>query len=207
MSLEEILLGRGDAYPGLIPLIYAYLDIIECDEVTRSVVDDYLRLIADRARGLVPTPAEWMRTQVREHPDYKGDSVIPPTTAHDLLQKCAEIADGVRAAPDLLGFNAAAVQAGSARLAAEEAMDGRVPGSVKGKHFVDGAGEDAGKRMRGASFAEEIATQRDCVLVRALVSRYAVTRQRSFAATPAFLPIDVARPLDEDREAEEEGDA
>jgi glutamate--cysteine ligase catalytic subunit len=39
MSLERILLGDGPSFPGLIPLIFAYLDVIECDDETRATVD------------------------------------------------------------------------------------------------------------------------------------------------------------------------
>lgn len=41
MSLADILLGTGDAtgFPGLIPLIFTYLDAIKCDAATRELVD------------------------------------------------------------------------------------------------------------------------------------------------------------------------
>lgn len=39
MTLERILMGDGPAFPGLIPLIFAYLDVIECDDETRATVD------------------------------------------------------------------------------------------------------------------------------------------------------------------------
>ena len=45
---------QGEHFPGLIPLIFTYLDIIECDEETRSVVSSYLELIVRRARGPLP---------------------------------------------------------------------------------------------------------------------------------------------------------
>jgi hypothetical protein len=40
MTMAEILLGKGAAYPGLVPLLHLYLDFIECDEETRDMVDE-----------------------------------------------------------------------------------------------------------------------------------------------------------------------
>ena len=37
MTCEEILMGKGAEFPGLIALIYAYLDIIGCSGQTRKV--------------------------------------------------------------------------------------------------------------------------------------------------------------------------
>lgn len=100
---------QGRHFPGLIPIIFMYLDIIECDDVTRAVVEDYMELIVERARGScassvdtaiiggshrdvrmllagnVPTFATWMRKQVTEHPAYKHDSVVSQEVAFDVL--------------------------------------------------------------------------------------------------------------------------
>jgi glutamate--cysteine ligase catalytic subunit len=76
MSMAEIMTGKGDYFPGLIPLLYAYLDHINCDKVTRSRLEMYLDFIERRAVGELVTPATWMRKFVRSHPDYKRDSVV-----------------------------------------------------------------------------------------------------------------------------------
>lgn len=39
MTIEEIMLGKGDYYPGLVPLVYAYLGYIGCDADTMETVD------------------------------------------------------------------------------------------------------------------------------------------------------------------------
>lgn len=39
MTVEEIILGKGDYYPGLIPLVYAYLGHIGCDSDTMHTLD------------------------------------------------------------------------------------------------------------------------------------------------------------------------
>ena len=76
MTMAEIMRGKGDYYPGLIPLILAYLDHINCDAVTMERLTMYLDFIGQRATGELVTPATWMRNYVRNHPAYKGDSVV-----------------------------------------------------------------------------------------------------------------------------------
>ena len=49
------------------------------------------------------TPARWMREFVAKHPAYKGDSVINPEIAHDLLLTCRGIGDGSIPCPEILG--------------------------------------------------------------------------------------------------------
>lgn len=39
MSMEEVMIGKGDYYPGLVPLVYAYLEHIHCDRETFKRVD------------------------------------------------------------------------------------------------------------------------------------------------------------------------
>ena len=83
MTLDQIFNGTGkeEYYPGLIPLVYAYLDYINCDIETLSRVSKYLDFISKRARGELMTPATWMRNFVCSHPDYKGDSVVSESIA------------------------------------------------------------------------------------------------------------------------------
>lgn len=104
MSMDEIMNGslRSD-FPGLIPLCYAYLNYIHCDEASFSRLDQYLKLIKRRASGDLLTPASWMRGFLRSHPDYKFDSVVSEGMAYDLVEACNEIAHGHRACPELLG--------------------------------------------------------------------------------------------------------
>lgn len=76
MTMKEIMTGKGDYFPGLIPLVYAYLDYINCDPITMKRVTEYLDFIEKRATGELVTPATWIRNFVRSHKDYKGDSVV-----------------------------------------------------------------------------------------------------------------------------------
>ena len=81
MTMGEIMCGKGDYFPGLIPLVRAYLDHINCDSVTMRRISSYLELIERRATGELVTPATWMRNFVRNHPDYKDDSLVPDAIA------------------------------------------------------------------------------------------------------------------------------
>ena len=103
MTADEIFNGKGGYYPGLIPLVYAYLDFINCDSETFLRVDGYLKFISKRARGELLTPAAWMRKFVAAHPAYKQDSVVSPVIAHDLLMACQAIGNGTLACPEVLG--------------------------------------------------------------------------------------------------------
>jgi len=63
----------------------------------------YLDFIEKRATGQLVTPAKWIRTFIRNHEDYKFDSVVTDSIAYDLMVACKEIGEGKREAPDLLG--------------------------------------------------------------------------------------------------------
>jgi len=103
MSMTEIFCGKGDYYPGLIPLVLAYLDHINCDSATLARLKKYLDFIEHRARGDLVTPATWMRNFVRNHPAYKGDSVVTDEIAYDLMTACRDIGEGRLHVPELLG--------------------------------------------------------------------------------------------------------
>jgi glutamate--cysteine ligase catalytic subunit len=81
MTMAEIMRGKGDYFPGLIPLVRAYLDYINCDKVTMKRISSYLDFIERRATGELVTPATWMRNFVRNHPDYKDDSHVSDAIA------------------------------------------------------------------------------------------------------------------------------
>eukprot|EP00540_Astrosyne_radiata_P006898 CAMPEP_0116838788 /NCGR_PEP_ID=MMETSP0418-20121206/9406_1 /TAXON_ID=1158023 /ORGANISM="Astrosyne radiata, Strain 13vi08-1A" /LENGTH=466 /DNA_ID=CAMNT_0004468827 /DNA_START=148 /DNA_END=1548 /DNA_ORIENTATION=+ len=81
MTMAEIMTGKGDYFPGLIPLVQVYLDYINCDSITRKRLSLYLDFIEKRATGQLVTPATWIRDFVRSHPSYKGDSVVPDDIA------------------------------------------------------------------------------------------------------------------------------
>lgn len=103
MTVAEIMMGKGSYYPGLIPLVFAYLDHIGCDRETLEKCQQYCELIRLRARGDLPTAATWMRAFIRSHKDYKKDSHVPASVATDLMMACKDIGEGRRPCPELLG--------------------------------------------------------------------------------------------------------
>lgn len=102
MSMDEIINGKGDNFPGLLRLIYAYTDTLDIEPRELAKVGSYLDLIRRRANGSLITPATWIRNFVRSHPTYKHDSVVSQEINYDLLLAIDEIERGVRRAPDLL---------------------------------------------------------------------------------------------------------
>jgi glutamate--cysteine ligase catalytic subunit len=103
MSINEIMHGKGEYFPGLIPILRAYLYVIDCDDETLKIVSEYIALISGRARGELLTPAQWMRSFVLSHPSYKHDSRINKEVFYDLMKDFIEISEGNKSAPELLG--------------------------------------------------------------------------------------------------------
>ncbi|KAL1915696.1 uncharacterized protein VTP21DRAFT_6455 [Calcarisporiella thermophila] len=101
-TINDIVNGSPD-FPGLIPLVKAYLNSVNVDLETRCVLCKYLTLVSKRASGELATTATWMRDFVRAHPQYKGDSYVSQEINYDLLKTLEEIRRGEREAPELLG--------------------------------------------------------------------------------------------------------
>jgi glutamate--cysteine ligase catalytic subunit len=89
MSINEVINGQHDGFPGLIPLVESYLNSMNVDVETRCDIATYLDLIRKRANGTYWTAAKWMREFVKEHPAYKKDSVVNDEVTYDLV-KAAE---------------------------------------------------------------------------------------------------------------------
>ncbi len=45
MTMQEIFCGKSDYFPGLLPLVNAYLEFINCDSTTFNRVSQYLKFI------------------------------------------------------------------------------------------------------------------------------------------------------------------
>jgi Glutamate-cysteine ligase len=63
---------QGEAFPGLIPAIYGYLEALGCNSLMIGRLRPYLTLLQKKASGELPTTAQWIRSFVRSHPEYKG---------------------------------------------------------------------------------------------------------------------------------------
>jgi glutamate--cysteine ligase catalytic subunit len=99
MTIDEIVNGQqkvGDeaGFPGLIPLVENYLNSMNVDVETRCKLAIYLNLIRKRASGKLCTGAKWIRNFVREHPEYKKDSVVSDGICHDLIKTVEKITEG-----------------------------------------------------------------------------------------------------------------
>lgn len=108
MSVDDIINGSEDGFPGLIPLVESYLDSVNVDVDTLCELATYLNLIKNRANGTLWTAAKWIREYVREHPEYKGDSVVGDGINHDLIGAviklgCGEGTKGVKNVERFLG--------------------------------------------------------------------------------------------------------
>ncbi|KAJ7188317.1 glutamate-cysteine ligase catalytic subunit [Mycena filopes] len=106
MTMNEIINGKGDDFPGLLGLVTVYLETLEITPDESTKIHNYLDLIRRRANGLsrahFSLPATWMRNFVRSHPAYKHDSVVSAEINYDLIVAVDEIERGVRKADDLL---------------------------------------------------------------------------------------------------------
>jgi glutamate--cysteine ligase catalytic subunit len=102
-SVDEIINGKEGAFVGLVPLARAYLSTLSMAAEHRQQIEAYLDLISKRASGKYLTAAAWIRNFVATHPDYKHDSIVSDTIAHDLLTACAKINNDELVAPELHG--------------------------------------------------------------------------------------------------------
>lgn len=194
MSAEQILLGKGSTFPGLFPLVRAYLDLIKCDPATMVLIDRYLRFVAQRATGEIDTGATWMRRFVLNHPDYKKDSVVSPTIAHDLIAEIHAVSMGHKHPTELIGkyihpevvSKELEEDAEERRKVAATAVGDASPLPRGGVPMAKGSS----KKLRGASFAEGI-SESECHVVANIVNRYSVGAKpgADFADTPAYLVI------------------
>ncbi|KAF7980736.1 hypothetical protein HWV62_36753 [Athelia sp. TMB] len=123
MALEEIMCGKGEAFPGLLGLVRAYVETLDVTPEKRAKIANYLEFVERRANGSLQTPATWIRNFVRAHPAYKFDSVVSQEINYDLMVAVDDILTvlahgserGVRREPTLLpeDYNGGANDAGS----------------------------------------------------------------------------------------------
>lgn len=100
--MDELMNGKGDEFPGLVGLVYNYLDSLNIDVETRCEMGLYLDLVSQRASGKLMTTATWIRQYVRNHADYKGDSVVSQKINYDMIKQLDLIERGEVDAPGFL---------------------------------------------------------------------------------------------------------
>ncbi|KAF2102612.1 GCS-domain-containing protein [Rhizodiscina lignyota] len=92
MTVNEIINGSASGFPGLIPLVESYLNSMNVDVETRCELATYLDLIRKRADGTLWSGAKWMRHFVRNHQEYKQDSVVTEGIEFDIVRAAERIA-------------------------------------------------------------------------------------------------------------------
>lgn len=104
MTVNEIFNG-SDEFPGLINLIKMYLNSVDIDVDTSCTIQNYLKLISERASGAEPTIAKCIRNFVTEHSDYKQDSVVSERINYDLLKLIQEKTEKCETLSTATNFN------------------------------------------------------------------------------------------------------
>ena len=84
-------------------MIEAYLETIGLDANTKKVISAYMEFIGRRASGELKTAAQWMRSFVANHPEYKQDSEVTSGIAYDLIVECQKIGEGLKKCPEMFG--------------------------------------------------------------------------------------------------------
>ena len=93
MTIDEIMNGQADGFPGLIPLVESYLNSVNVDVETRCEFARYLDLIKKRASGQLWTGARWIRNFVRSHPEYDNNSIVSERICYDLVKAVETITE------------------------------------------------------------------------------------------------------------------
>lgn len=100
MTVDEIINGEHDMpvssrFPGLMSFVRDYLCYSKASSEQKLKLEPYLSVVSERASGMLPTPAAWIRSFVGAHGDYKGDSVVSQRICYDLLKEISALDDGV----------------------------------------------------------------------------------------------------------------
>ncbi|KAL1744780.1 glutamate-cysteine ligase-domain-containing protein [Schizophyllum fasciatum] len=85
MTMQEVMNGKDDTFPGLIGLVDLYLETLHVEQHEMDRIQNYLTLIRQRSTGQLKTPATWIREFVLNHPKYKKDSVVSEEINYDLM--------------------------------------------------------------------------------------------------------------------------
>lgn len=87
MSIHDIMNGSAtNNFPGLIPLVRQYIEETNPDLDAFDQLNAYLDELSQRASGEKKTNAKEIREIVMNHPDYKGDSIVPPSVNYDIVK-------------------------------------------------------------------------------------------------------------------------
>ncbi|KAH8919539.1 GCS-domain-containing protein [Atractiella rhizophila] len=109
-TIDQVINGKPDegtskrgTFPGLLPLVQAYLNSLHVEPDVKASINRYLEVIRQRANGKLPTAATWIRSFVQAHPSYKKDSVINQEINYDLMKEIDAMESGRKSAAPILG--------------------------------------------------------------------------------------------------------
>ncbi|CAG8686079.1 45543_t:CDS:10, partial [Gigaspora margarita] len=102
MTINDIVNGNGNEFPGLICIIFRYLETMNVGIETRYHLEKYLEFVGMRASGKLQTAATWIRNFVRSHPNYNYDSIVSQEINYDLIKMIEGIQKSQVKTPELL---------------------------------------------------------------------------------------------------------
>ncbi|KAF0520805.1 GCS-domain-containing protein [Gigaspora margarita] len=95
MTINDIVNGNGNEFPGLICIIFRYLETMNVGIETRYHLESIL--------SKLQTAATWIRNFVRSHPNYNYDSIVSQEINYDLIKMIEGIQKSQVKTPELLG--------------------------------------------------------------------------------------------------------
>ena len=102
VTLNELMNGN-EKILGVIPAIREYLERLGCNPSLLQEIMVYIHHIGKKAAGAVPTTASWIRSFVKNHPDYQHDGKVPDSVASELVKLADDIGMGKVQDSKLLG--------------------------------------------------------------------------------------------------------
>jgi len=105
LTIDEIINGSSESFPGILPLIRQYVDSQKATIASESLakLHLYLDFVSQRASGALITNSTWIRRFVTAHPSYKHDSVVSNEIVFDLFQEIDGIVKREKKEPSLYG--------------------------------------------------------------------------------------------------------
>ena len=128
------------------------------------------------------TTAKWMRKFVTSHPLYQNDSVVSDNIAYDLMVACSDISNGKTEVTELFG---------------NFSIHSDKNPQVNGCSEENDTPRNVTRKLRGASFREEVKTAWQCNLIKQLIEKYSSKvndhtldeQAGAFETTPAYLKV------------------
>jgi len=102
MSINEIFNGKQD-FTGIISIVRRYVQSLNFDFETNQLLSKYIDFVSKRASGEIKSISTWTREFVRNHPDYKHDSIVSDKIQSDYLARCLDITNGNIYDPEIQG--------------------------------------------------------------------------------------------------------